>query len=516
LAIDREVAQEPTILELERLCDRLIDALKNAKRRDYTVLVLLTAYLLLWTLYGVIAKGNQDLHSDMTELIAWSRDLAFGFPKHPPFAAIVVRAWFAWFPVDDWAYYLLAVLTATTALWIAWQLFSDYLPPTKRVVGLCLLTFIPFFNFHALKFNVNTVLMPLWAVTTFWFLRSYRTRSLTYAALAGAGAAFCMITKYWSIFLIAGLISAAISDGRRRAYFRSPAPWITVLVGMVVISPHIGWLQKHNFSPMDYAMSVHGGHSFAAAFWAVLRYCVDTIAYASVPIAIIFLIARPTASALLEIFWPADADRRLVVVAFVATIFLPILPALLWGIEINAIWTMSSWTLLPVLLLSSRSVRLSRVKVRWVVGSAIVLPLAMLPLAPAVAWVAFKRGLPPQLTQARMLAERVERAWHAVTSKPLRYISGTAGMAYGVATYAHDRPQALPGLPERPRGRLQRGGIVFVCDANDSGCLAQLYPIANLNPDSCKIQIEMVRNYLGLSSEPHDYIIFIDPPSDAK
>ncbi|HVO92091.1 MAG TPA: glycosyltransferase family 39 protein, partial [Terriglobales bacterium] len=163
----------------------------------------------------------------MTELIAWSRDLAFGFPKHPPFAAIVVRGWFAWFPIDDWAYYLLATLTATTALWIAWQLFADYLPPTKRVVGLALLTFIPFFNFHALKFNVNTVLMPLWALTTFSFLRSYRTRSPAYAALAGIAAAFCMMTKYWSIFLLVGLIVAALSDTRRGAYFRSSAPWIT-------------------------------------------------------------------------------------------------------------------------------------------------------------------------------------------------------------------------------------------------------------------------------------------------
>jgi hypothetical protein len=92
----------------------------------------------VWTLYGVIAKSSQDLHPDMAELIAWSRHLAFGFAKHPPFAAVVVRAWFAWFPIDDWTYYLLASLTATLALWIAWQLFADYLQPTKRVVALYL------------------------------------------------------------------------------------------------------------------------------------------------------------------------------------------------------------------------------------------------------------------------------------------------------------------------------------------------------------------------------------------
>jgi Dolichyl-phosphate-mannose-protein mannosyltransferase len=52
------------------------------------------------------------------------------------------------------------------ALWIAWRVLGRYLTPEKRVVGLLLLTFLPFFNLHAFKFNANTVLIPLWAATT--------------------------------------------------------------------------------------------------------------------------------------------------------------------------------------------------------------------------------------------------------------------------------------------------------------------------------------------------------------
>jgi dolichyl-phosphate-mannose-protein mannosyltransferase len=500
-------------LILERLLDRLIDALKKPKQRDRTVLVILGGYLFVWTLYGFIAKNNQDLHVDMTELIAWSRDLAFGFPKHPPFAAILVRAWFAWFPIDDWAYYLLAILTAVTALWIAWQLFADYLPPTKRVIALCLLTFIPFFNFHALKFNVNTVLMPLWAVTTFWFLRSYRTHSAAYAALAGVGAALCMVTKYWSIFLLVGLGVAAISDKRRRAYFRSSAPWITISVGVAVISPHIGWLQKHDFSPMEYAISVHGGQPYADAISTSLRYCADALAYISVPIVVVLLIARPKAATLLEMVWPADLDRRLVAVAFWTALWIPTVPAVLWGIGINAIWTMASWTLLPVLLLSSHSVRIARASVRWVVASAILLPCAMLIVAPAVALVAFKRGLPPELTQTRMLADQVQLAWRAMTPEPLRYVGGNANLAYGVVTYVHDRPQALPGLPERAPTRLRSSGFSLVCEETDNSCIAQSSRIAAVNPASRTNKIELVRNYSGIAGQPQRYVIFLVPPS---
>ena len=35
------------------------------------------------------------------------------------------------------------------------------------MVGIAL-TLVPFYNFHALKFNANAVLTPLWAVATWW------------------------------------------------------------------------------------------------------------------------------------------------------------------------------------------------------------------------------------------------------------------------------------------------------------------------------------------------------------
>ena len=140
-------------------------ALIDPARRERAVLVSLAAYLVLWTIYGTIAKSSQGLHPDMTELIAWSRDLAWGY-KHPPLAALIVRLWFSLFPVAEWSYYLLAMLMPTSALWIVWRLSADYLEIENRVAGLALLMLVPFFNFHALKFNVNTVLITAWAAPT--------------------------------------------------------------------------------------------------------------------------------------------------------------------------------------------------------------------------------------------------------------------------------------------------------------------------------------------------------------
>src|SRR3974390_1810293 len=100
----------------DRAAGHLRSALTDSSGSEQTVLAALAGYLLLWTLYGAVAKPNQRLPSDMTEIVAWSRDLSFGYLKHPPLAASIVWLWFAVMPLAEWSYYLLAMLMPTIAL----------------------------------------------------------------------------------------------------------------------------------------------------------------------------------------------------------------------------------------------------------------------------------------------------------------------------------------------------------------------------------------------------------------
>jgi len=107
--------------------ERLLDALVDPARRERTAVITLIGYCALWSLYGAIAKGSQDVHFDMGEMVVWSREAVIGTPKHPPFAAWLVRAWFSVFPLADWAYYLFAMVLTTFALWVAWRISERYL-----------------------------------------------------------------------------------------------------------------------------------------------------------------------------------------------------------------------------------------------------------------------------------------------------------------------------------------------------------------------------------------------------
>src|SRR4029077_4927138 len=79
-----------------------------------------------------------------------------------------------------------------------------------------------------------------------------------------------MLGKYWSITLLAGLGLAALMDPRRNAYFSSPAPYVTLAVGTVLLTPNIHWLTTHAFMPFSYAMEAHPANSALALFSAPL------------------------------------------------------------------------------------------------------------------------------------------------------------------------------------------------------------------------------------------------------
>jgi hypothetical protein len=427
----------------------------------------------------------------------------------------VTAAWFAVFPVTAFSYYLLAMLMPVAALWIVWRLSADYLDADERVFGLALMTFVPFFNFHALKYNVNTVLLPLWALTTLWFLRSYRLRSPGYAALAGLGAAACMYGKYWSVFLLAGLVLVALIDRRRAAYFRSPAPWITCAIGALALAPHVAWLVDNHFAPFTYARGAHAVAPLVDVARGALGYIAGSIAYVAVPLIAVAVAARPNARELPDIAWPDEDDRRLAAAAFWAPLLLPVVGAFAGRTEITSLWSMSAWSLLPVLLLSSPRVTITTADVERALGCALVFPFIIVALSPAIAYFTAHTAKPAQSQQA-LLARQVEHEWHALTPKPLRFVGGDGDLAYGVITYATDHPHALPGLPERPANVLKRDGMAFVCASDDVDCVARAKVLAQAEPKSRTVESTIVRGTGGRLGEPQRYMIVLVPPQRGR
>jgi 4-amino-4-deoxy-L-arabinose transferase-like glycosyltransferase len=510
-----------TAAELSRLVrnpvERLYDALIDPARSERTLLVLLAGYLATWSLYAAIAKSGQDIHPDMGEMVVWSRETGLGTPKHPPLSAWLVKAWFSVFPLEPWAYYLFAMILPTVALWITWRIASRYLTDDKRVVAVAMLTFIPFYNFLALKFNANTVLTPLWAAATWWFLRSFETRRPGWAVLAGIGAAAAMLGKYWSVMLLAGLGLAALSDPRRRAYLRSPAPWLTIAVGAVLLVPHLVWIADHNFVSFTYAFEIHSvtlWHSVLSS----LRFLAGAVGYVAVPVALCVFGAQPDAAAIRDtLLPPPGSERRMLMIAFAAPFALATVIAEPLRIELDTLWSISAMTLFPIVLLSSPLVRIPRQAAVGALTLALGFPLVMLVGSPLFASIILLRGVPNDVTQYRLIDQAVQRDWQERTDKPLRVIASKSSVANGLAFYLTSQPSTLDidnpaETPWVDADRIGREGMAVVCPMPELRCMGNLDLLLARYPTATTKEVEIVRQH-WIGHEPSvRYRIAIIPP----
>jgi hypothetical protein len=517
----------PAVLErIDGALGQLLDALSDPKRRDRTVVIVLAVYWAIWTVYAVVAKASQDFHFDMGEMVAWSREVTFGTPKHPPLPAWLVAVWFSIFPLATWAYDLLAVGMAVVSLWVAFVVSTRYLDGRKSAVGLALLTLVPFFNFHALKFNANSAMMPWWALTTWFFLRSFEPPPyppplagegrVGVAALAGVAAAGAMLVKYWSVVLLAALAIGAISDSRRRLYFGSTAPYVTVGVGVAALSPHLVWLYLHHFAPFGYALESHPGTT-AEAFISGIGYIAGAVGYAVVPILLTGIAAKPAPADVADMLWPGDPRRRLAAIVFVLPLLLPALMAVVATEKVVSLWAIASMTLLPVVLLSSPGVVIPRVAAIRILGIAVSFPLLALLAAPVVAVVTHFNGVPNYGTQYSLVAAAAGKVWRETTDRPLRLVGSYDNVLNGSVFYFPDRPSTFeivnPYLtPWTDEARIARQGILLYCPVIEDRCMDALNRRAAAAPQGRRVEVEISRTFLGIPGPITRYAIVAIPP----
>jgi hypothetical protein len=495
--------------------ERVFAALIDPAKSERTMLGLLASYAAVWSLYGAIAKASQDLHFDIGEMFAWSHQVGWSAPTHPPLGAWLTRVWFAVMPRQDWAFYLFGILLATVALWIAWRLAGRYLTPEKRVLGLALLSLLPFYNFHALKYNASSVLTPFWAATTWWFLLSFETRRAGFAALAGFAAGAAMLGKYWSIFLLAGLGLAALSDPRRAAYFRSTAPWLTISAGAVVLAPHLFWTATHGFTTVDFAFASHAT-TLAHATVGSLFFLASVLGYIAVPIVFAAVATSPNAAAVKDTVWPAAPERRTIVIAFAAPLLLAALAAIASRADLDPLWSMSAMTLLPVVLFGSPLIHINRTAAIYFLAFAIVFPLLMLAASPLIAFVISRQQATNYANHYRLIAQAVEHAWRGATDKPLRVVGGNRPVVDGSNFYFADPPATFvvtepTRTPWVDQARIAREGIAIVCPRTESACLRELHALVTRYGGKTE-DVALTRRFFGSSDTPVDYQIAIIPP----
>jgi hypothetical protein len=184
---------------------------------------------------------------------------------------------------------------------------------------------------------------------------------------------------------------------------------------------------------------------------------------------------------------------------------------------------MTDFVLLPVVLLSSPLLVISRRALIAIVGIAVALPLVVLALSPAIAVAIHLRGVNPVAAHAQLFAAHVEQEWRRNSDRPLRIIGGDFGLANVTAFYLPEQASAYPVVepetaPWVTPASIAREGAVMVCELPDDlrDCVPLIWQAINRvtaqNPPPRQVEVAIARSYLGIPGRPARYLIIVVPP----
>lgn len=495
---------------------RPFEAWLDGIERGWAIPALLAAFVAVWMLYFSIAYVAGDLHPDVLEAWSVGRTLSWGSGKHPPLMGWFTHVWTLIFPTTDWSMELLAMVNAALALWAVDLITRRYVRGDKRVIVILLLMLLPAYQFHAQRFNANTVLLAVWPLATYCFLRSFETRTVLWSAAAGVLCAVAMLGKYYSIFLIAAFAIAAIAHPQRRAYLTSKAPWISAVAGMIALSPHLHWLATTGAMPFQYAMDAHAGWTFSGMLWEVAMFFAGIGGYLAIPAIALLLMTRANLRTFAANLRQLDSGLLLLAIIFAATIILPAIVAIILVTDLPPLWNLQGLFFVAVIAVCCTRFTIDRFDTVNLTVGVITLCLGAVIAAPFYA--SYRNTHPFEMRRnfLKLAADELTTRWNDTYDMPLKRISGSDTLAFAMAFYspqhpAYSRPFRLQDQWPIPK-RALRAGWAAMCFSDEAPCLNWMQQVHDTAPNGQRIEFTVQSRLWGVPGVEARVVALMVPP----
>jgi hypothetical protein len=414
----------------------------------------------------------------------------------------------------------MALTNSAIALWIVDLISRRFATGDKRLVVLLLLMLLPTYQFHAQRFNANAVLLATWPLATYCFLRSFETRQLRWAIAAGATAALAMLGKYYSVFLIGSFAFAAVLHPQRRAYFGSSAPWVSAIIGLAALGPHLHWLVTTGAKPCAYALATHAGKAFGPSLLEALLFIPGVAMVLALPAAVWVLIAGARLKKFSQDFRALNPGLWLLFLVSIGTIVFPAITAVALRTDMQPIWALQGLFLFAILIVCGASYPIERffsVNLAVVViGMAL---LAVVAVGPVHALYRDSHPLHEGRNFYQLAAAEMTRQWRAQSDAALPAVGGDDDLAFALAFYSPDHPLYEERLVNRrskplPGPAIFERGWAALCFGEDTACIAAMEGVAARAPRFVKSAFIVRSARLGQPGASQRFTAIIVPPAE--
>jgi 4-amino-4-deoxy-L-arabinose transferase-like glycosyltransferase len=200
------------------------------------ILVALTAVRLIGLKFSTV-----DLFFDESQYWAWSREPAFGYFSKPPLLAWTIGiaerlcgSSEACIRSPAPILYLgtgLLVYAVARYLYDAQVAFYSTLSVVLAMGGV----------FSARIISTDVPLLFFWALTLLAYVKLLDDGGWRWTVVLGVSLGLGLMAKYAMIYFVLGVAFAAWVDRDARRLLRTPAPWLALLMAVIIVMPNIVW-----------------------------------------------------------------------------------------------------------------------------------------------------------------------------------------------------------------------------------------------------------------------------------
>lgn len=417
-------------------------------KNELALFAFLLIYWVTWTLLAAWLPSSMDV--DSVEQVVWSEPWQWGYYKHPPLPSLLLHSLNKLFDGPSQGLTVFAAQGGNVvALIYVWLLAKRILPPQLAIVAVLITSLIGYHNFRAVVFNHNTVSLPFTAAALYYFYCAIRQpeRLLTWLLL-GVACGLAMLTKYSAVLVLASFVMYMVWQQLWRKPFIIRGFLVSLLIFMLVFSPHLLWLIEHDWLPFTYLdkqLTTSGGRlKLLGNFFANqgIRWWYTLLA--------VWLLTKisPRQTAPVEIVESPryTDDRRFLLMMLFTPLLLAMLPLLIKGNSLNSNWVSAFFLPAGILLTlcvfrhnDAAQLLKNTQRVVWAIHIAVVLIFFTgAVIYPAQIGRNARTNYPSQ-----QLAETASALWHTHQPQPLTIVIANNWLGGNVLLHTRPEPTVL-------------------------------------------------------------------------
>lgn len=445
----------------------MTDGILDIKKAQGFVLIFIMLHVIVWTLVPTLIRLNLPL--DSIEGIGWGQEWQWGYDKNPFLNGWLSMAALALSQQQDWGLYFFCQVSVAFTLLSVWLLAKEFLPPASALLSVLLLETVQYFNFHALDFNDNTLELGLWAVAIYCFYRALHARDPKTTLLFWIATAFSLslgfLAKYYTLSLIAAMGLFLLYD--RRAVLKTYAPYVALMVFLLLISPHLVWLHYHDYITVHYVFyRAQATPAFTNHLLFPLKFLWQQLEVILPAIIILGVFSWRRHKHDLKGSPDLHKKRFLYFMAF-GPILLTALLSLIFGNTLRAGWGMPLQSLWGIVLVLWLRPKLGAKSIYgFFFGTLTIIGI----LASAYAYsILYSNTKSSANFPGKLLATQMSTLWHQRYFKKLEYVAGSRWLGGNISHHSLDRPHVFMEWHEQNSPWVQQKdflekGAIFVWD----------------------------------------------------